>query len=86
MTIALLIGGNVVSAQEEPAAEADPAEVEATNESRQSDATDSPQVPNRSGGGTRLRAKRIDFRRSLRILSSGYLILTGARHENASTL
>ena len=42
MTIALLIGGNVVSAQEEPVAEAAPAEVEATNESRQSDATDSP--------------------------------------------
>ena len=43
MTIALLIGGNVVSAQEEPAAEADATEVEVTNESGQSDATDSPQ-------------------------------------------
>ena len=41
MSIALLIGGSVVSAQEEPAADA--TEVEATNESRQSDATDSPQ-------------------------------------------
>ena len=41
MTIALLIGGNVVSAQEEPAADA--TEVEVTNESGQSDATDSPQ-------------------------------------------
>ena len=41
MTIALLIGGNVVSAQEEPATDA--TEVEATNESGQSDATDSPQ-------------------------------------------
>lgn len=38
MTIALLIGGNLVSAQEEPAA-ANAAEVEATNESSQSDAT-----------------------------------------------
>ena len=43
MTIALLIGGNVVSAQEEPAAAADATEVEATNVSGQSDATDSPQ-------------------------------------------
>ena len=43
MTIALLIGGNVVSAQEEPAAAADATEVEATNESSQSDATDAPQ-------------------------------------------
>ena len=41
VTIALLIGGNVVSAQEEPAADA--AEVEATNESSQSDATNPPQ-------------------------------------------
>ena len=41
MTIALLIGGNLVSAQEEPAANA--TEVEATNESSQSDATDSTQ-------------------------------------------
>ena len=43
MTIALLIGSNVVSAQEAPAAAADATEVEATNESGQSDATDSPQ-------------------------------------------
>ena len=42
MTIALLTGGNLVSAQEEPAA-ANAAEVEATNESSQSDATDSTQ-------------------------------------------
>ena len=42
MSIALLIGGNVVSAQEAPAA-ADATEVEVTNESGQSDATDSPQ-------------------------------------------
>ena len=41
VTIALLMGSNVVSAQEEPAAEA--TEVEATNVSGQSDATDSPQ-------------------------------------------
>ena len=40
VSIALLIGGNVVSAQEEPAADAAPAEVAATNESSQSDATD----------------------------------------------
>ena len=43
MTIALLIGGNPVSAQEEPAAAANATEVEATNESSQSDATDSTQ-------------------------------------------
>ena len=45
MTIALLIGGNLVSAQEEPAAaaNANATEVEATNESSQSDATDSTQ-------------------------------------------
>ena len=43
MTIALLIGGTVVSAQEEPAADANATEVEATNESSQSDATDSTQ-------------------------------------------
>lgn len=43
MTIVLLIGGNVVSAQEEPAAAADATEVEPTNVSGQSDATDSPQ-------------------------------------------
>ena len=43
MTIALLIGGNLVSAQEEPAADANATEVEATNESSQSDATDSTQ-------------------------------------------
>ena len=42
ITIVLLIGGNLVSAQEEPAA-ANAAEVEATNESSQSDATDSTQ-------------------------------------------
>ena len=42
MTIALLIGGNLVSAQEEPAA-ANATEVEATNESSQSDATASTQ-------------------------------------------
>ena len=41
VTIALLMGSNVVSAQEEPAAAA--TEVEETNESGQSDATDSPQ-------------------------------------------
>lgn len=38
MTIALLIGGNLVSAQEKPAAD-NATEVEATNESSQSDAT-----------------------------------------------
>ena len=42
VTIALLMGSNVVSAQEEPAA-ADATEVEETNEFGQSDATDSPQ-------------------------------------------
>ena len=42
ISIALLIGGNVVSAQEEPAA-ADATEVEVTSESGQSDATDPPQ-------------------------------------------
>ena len=40
VTMVLLIGGNIVSAQEESAAKAAPAEVEATNESSQSDATD----------------------------------------------
>lgn len=43
MTIALLIGGNLVSAQEKPAAD-NATEVEATNESSQSDATDSTQL------------------------------------------
>ena len=43
MTIALLIVGDVVSAQGEPVAAADATEVEVTNESGQSDATDSPQ-------------------------------------------
>ena len=45
MTIALPIGGNLVSAQEEPAAaaNANATEVEATNESSESDATDSTQ-------------------------------------------
>lgn len=38
MTIALLIGGNLVRAQEKPAAD-NATEVEATNESSQSDAT-----------------------------------------------
>lgn len=42
MTIALLIGGNLVSAQEKPAAD-NATEVEATNESSQSDATKSAQ-------------------------------------------
>lgn len=42
MTIALLIGGNLVRAQEKPAAD-NATEVEATNESSQSDATDSTQ-------------------------------------------
>ena len=40
VTIALLIVGNVVSAQEESAADAADAGVAATNESSQSDATD----------------------------------------------